>query len=114
MLQKRCAFLTAALLLSGCASAPPPKLLAWDGLGQAPNEPAQHKPRRPTSVRPPPATAVGKEAVLAGLRPYSADWWRVHDEIEDALDEQLRARLVICRLCVPMSFARTPREAAAP
>lgn len=37
--------------------------------------------------------------MLTTLRPYSAAWWAVHDEIEADIDRQLNRKLVICRGC---------------
>ena len=92
------ALITLGLLVSGCASAPPPPLsggrFAWDGLGQNPNKPVRHK-RRPAMVlasnkadKPDPNAERGK--VLATLRAYSAAWWAVQDEIE--AEEHFRGR----------------------
>ena len=38
--------------------------------------------------------------MLTTLRPYSDEWWAVHDEIEAENDRQLGSKLVICRSCV--------------
>jgi hypothetical protein len=38
--------------------------------------------------------------VLTTLRPYSAAWWAVHDEIEADNDKRLNRKLVIYRGCL--------------
>ena len=102
------AFIILGLLLSGCASAPPPShdgRFAWDGLGQDPNKPARYK-RRPTAITAsgpvvkPPDPNVEREKVLATLRPYSAAWWAIQDEIEGDEHRRINAKLVICRSCL--------------
>jgi len=69
--------------------------------------------QRSQSFRGLPARVVGadeadkeREKVLTTLRPYSAAWWTVHDEMEAATDSQLNRKLVICRGC----FAPTATE----
>lgn len=42
---------------------------------------------------------VDREKVLVTLRPYSAAWWVVHDEMEAEEDKRLNAKMVICRTC---------------
>ena len=42
-----------------------------------------------------------KEKVLATLREYSAEWAALHKEIEAEEDRRLKAKLVICRGCLP-------------
>jgi len=103
------ALITISLVLSGCASAPPSPAhgrFAWDGLGQDPNRPVRHK-RRPgaatasRTTEKPVDPNVEREKVLATLRPYSAAWWAVQDEIEAEEQKRLNAKLVICRACIP-------------
>ena len=101
--------------VSGCATAPPPTPIsrgggAWDGLGQAPNKLARtvRQKRRPATAaaskkaeEPEPNT--DREKVLATLRPYSAAWWVVQDEIDAAEQRRINAKLVICRSCLQKS-----------
>jgi hypothetical protein len=104
------ALITVGLLVSGCASAPPPPpfsggRFAWDGLGQNPNKPVRHK-RRPTMVlasnkADKPDPNAEREKVLGTLRAYSAAWWAVQDEIEAEEQKRINAKIVICRACLP-------------
>jgi hypothetical protein len=91
------------LTLAGCAYTPaPPKPgdYAWDGSGQNPN----HRRAIPRSG----SRTVFVEAdrnterarTLTTLRPYSAAWWVLHDEIEADKDRRTNARLVICQGCL--------------
>jgi hypothetical protein len=76
--------------------------IAWDGLGQDPNRPRRAgKHVQVSSVE---DDAVSKrEQVMASLRPYSAAWWVVHDEIEADQNSRLARKLVICRGCLDQS-----------
>jgi hypothetical protein len=103
------ALIILSLVLSGCASAPPPSKsgrFAWDGLGQDPNRLIRHK-RRPTAtgaltaVPKAPEPNAERDRVLATLRPYSAAWWAVQDEIDAEEQRRIKAKLVICRSCFP-------------
>nr|WP_081493674.1 hypothetical protein [Bradyrhizobium yuanmingense] len=91
---------SAAFLLTGCASAPlpPSYAIAWDGLGRNPNLP--YRARRVTSSPIAYEHNKQRERVLLALRPYSEAWWAVHDEIEAENDQQLSKRLVICSGCL--------------
>jgi hypothetical protein len=88
------------LALSGCASTPPPPKpgkFAWDGSGRDPNlrRAISRGARAPGSDQ-----NIERERVLATLKPYSAAWWVVHDEIESESDRRTNAKLVICRGCL--------------
>jgi hypothetical protein len=72
---------------------------AWDGLGQNPNLPRSHRVPRQSST-PEQDSNLQREAVLAELRPYSAAWWVVHDEIEADREAKIAKKLVICRGCI--------------
>jgi hypothetical protein len=76
--------------------------IAWDGLGQDPNRPLRVvKHVQVSSVA---DDAVSKrEQVMASLRPYSAAWWVVHDEIEADQSNRLARKLIICRGCLNQS-----------
>jgi hypothetical protein len=106
---KQSIILLFALLLGSCAASPEmkPGMMAWDGLGRDPNPPSHRKLARnaPSTGD----TNIERQRVLATLRPYSAAWWVVHDEIEAENDRQLGAKLVICRGC----FDRVPSHATA-
>lgn len=76
-----------------------PLRYAWDGLGQNPNLPRSHRVPRKSSTREQDSN-LQREAVLAELRPYSAAWWVVHDEIEADREAKIARKLVICRGCI--------------
>ncbi|QPF95336.1 hypothetical protein IC761_27755 [Bradyrhizobium commune] len=84
---------------SATAKLDPSPAYAWDGLGLDPNQHQSHRiatqPRRSE-----PESNVEREAALAELRPYSAAWWVVHDEIETDREARLAKRLVICQGCM--------------
>jgi hypothetical protein len=99
------------IALGGCAS-PAPRVeinastktrqIAWDGLGRDPNRP--HRAVRRVQVSSVADDATRKrEQVLASLRPYSAAWWVIHDEIEADQSNRLARKLVICRGCLNQS-----------
>jgi hypothetical protein len=114
-MSKRLAFaITAGLVLSSCShesgcylphtNTP---LTSWDGLGSDPTAKDAKPPKARQSTRahavestapeaPPP-----EEAALAGLKPYSAEWWSVRDSIDRAAEDKLAKRLIICRDCMP-------------
>jgi hypothetical protein len=99
--------LTFCAALMGCAAAQERRPIAWDGLGQNPNQvPHRSSATKRRAANPAPAAADSnreRERVLGTLRPYSDAWWVVHDEIEAENDRQLGTRLVICPRCVPSS-----------
>lgn len=72
---------------------------AWDGLGQNPNRPRSHRVSRQSSTLAQDSN-LQREAVLAELRPYSAEWWVVHDEIETDREAKIARKLVICHGCI--------------
>jgi hypothetical protein len=101
-------FTLVGLLVSGCAAAPPPSSggrFAWDGLGQDPNKPVRHKHRATVAAlsktADKPDSNNEREKVLVTLRPYSAAWWVIHDEIEAEDQRRINAKIVICRSCFP-------------
>lgn len=79
-------------------ASPSARQYAWDGLGQSPNWPQSHRLSRKWST-PEPASNLQREAVLTELRPYSAAWWVLHDEIEADREAKIAKKLVICRGC---------------
>ncbi|OSJ19909.1 hypothetical protein BST63_00810 [Bradyrhizobium canariense] len=89
-----------AVLLSGCAGAPPAKQpsFAWDGLGRDPN---LHSAKRLVrSAERPSDPNRERDRVLATIRPYSDAWWVVHNEIQAENDRRLSSMLVICQGCI--------------
>ena len=84
------ALLFLSIALGGCASPPPslmnldrlagPRMYAWDGSGRNPN-----LPRSTTGYRKVLADEGApnheREKILTSLRPNSAAWWAVHDQI---------------------------------
>jgi hypothetical protein len=97
--------LTFCATLMGCVVAPAQERrpIAWDGLGQDPNRPYVIKRRVATQAPAASDPNQERERVLGTLRPYSAAWWAIHDEIEAENDRQLGTKLVICPRCVPSS-----------
>ena len=71
---------------------------AWDGLGQNPSRSRSHRVSRQSRILEQDSN-LRREAVLAELRPYSAAWWVVHDEIEADREAKIARKLVICRGC---------------
>ena len=115
-MNKRLAFaITAGLVLSSCSHGsgcylPPPNspLTYWDGLGSgpAPDKVKSTKLRKSTNAQGmdgPTATreAAPEESALAGLKPYSAEWWSARDAIDRADEAKLAKKLIICRDCMP-------------
>jgi hypothetical protein len=95
--------ITIGLTLTGCAYTPAPLKpgeYAWDGLGQNPNyrRAMARSGGHTASVEADQNTERAK--VLATLRPYSAEWWLVHDQIEADRDRRTNAKLVICQGCL--------------
>lgn len=95
----------ATLMVYTMASAQEHRPIAWDGLGQNPNQALGRSgvPKRRVESHAPAQSNPNRERerVLGTLRPYSEAWWAVHDEIEAENDRQLGSRLVICPRCIP-------------
>lgn len=66
---------------------------AWDGLGQNPSRSRSHRVSRQSRILEQDSN-LRREAVLAELRPYSAAWWVVHDEIEADREAKIARKLV--------------------
>jgi hypothetical protein len=111
-----------ALAISGCASAPPPSCgpIAWERLGQSPYKPALRKSRLTEASLPaidanvegdPPKgdSNAATEQELANLPPHSAAWWAMREQIDAEDQRRLRAKLVICRGCLPTRSDPTDR-----
>ena len=106
MLRQLLVFLPIALVVAGCASTPPhpAEQIALNGLGQS--KKPQHGQHRLTVTAPTqPDANREKEKVLATLREYSAEWVALRKEIEAEEDKRLKAKLVICRGCLPKEDA---------
>ena len=81
------------------ATSAKPRMLAWDGSGDNPNRPRVKVKRVQPSADENSANRTREEA-LTSLRPYSAAWWVIHDEIEAEHDKRLARKLVICVGCM--------------
>jgi hypothetical protein len=106
MLRQLLVFLPVALVVAGCASTPPrpAERMGLNGLGQS--KKPQHGQHRLTVTAPAqPDPNREKEKVLATFREYSAEWVALHKEIEAEEDRRLKAKLVICRGCLPKEDA---------
>lgn len=80
-----------------------PRMLAWDGSGHDPNRPRVRVKRAVVSVDEDDANRK-REQVFTTLRPYSAAWWAIHDEIKANHDKRLARKLVICGSCLRHSL----------
>ena len=78
------------------------RTFAWDGLGHDPNRPRAKVKRGgyPTSEE---DSSRTREKAIVSLRPYSAEWWTAHNEIEADNDKRLARKLVICDRCLQRS-----------
>jgi hypothetical protein len=107
------------LVISGCASAPPPSCgpIAWQGSGQALYKPAPRKSRLTEGSLPTIETNVDRdlpkadsdtatEQELANLPLHSAAWWAMREQIDAEDQRRLTAKLVICRGCLPVPSDR--------
>jgi len=75
------------------------RTFAWDGSGLDPNRP-RVKVKRVSIASAEDSANQKRQEVLSSLRPYSAAWWAVRDEIEADHDKRLARRLVICSGCL--------------
>jgi len=82
------------------------RTFAWDGLGLNPNRPRAKTKRVSVPADDDRANEKRKE-VFSYLRPYSAAWWAVRDEIDADHDRRLARKLVICSGCL---HAQPPDE----
>jgi hypothetical protein len=88
------------LVLSACASTPSSNgPVAWNGSSQHPNKHPRHKQSLAKASLTKPDPDTEKEKILATLRPYSREWFVLHDEIEAEEDKRIKGKLVICRGC---------------
>jgi hypothetical protein len=116
VMSKRLAFaVTAGLVLSGCSHSsgcylPPPgsPLTSWDGLGSDPTaiKAKSTTARKSTHAQVMEGSTVtveadAEESALAGLKPYSGEWWSARDAIDRAAEVKLAKKLIICRDCMP-------------
>ena len=72
--------------------------MAWDGHNDDLPEATHLHPKTALSSRPDPEAK--REAVLATLKPYSAEWRALHDQIEAEREKRLNAQLRICNGCL--------------
>ena len=75
------------------------RMYAWDGTGRDPNLRHARVKRAGDPTNEDDANRK-REQVLATLRPYSAAWWAIHNEIEADHDKRLARKLVICTSCL--------------
>jgi hypothetical protein len=107
---KRLAFvITAGLALTGCCAGSArfiqptsSALTRWDEVVH----PAKTKNVKSAKARKQDETVASsgdsaQEAELAGLKPYSAEWWSLRDAIDRAAEVKLAKKLIICRDCMP-------------
>jgi hypothetical protein len=91
-----------ASFLAGCASTPPVRRgIALDGLAEDHSKHVRRDPRLKTPSFAIPDPNAEKEKVLAALRPYSAEWVVLYNQIEAEEERRLKTKLVICRGCFP-------------
>jgi hypothetical protein len=78
-------------------------LTSWDGLGPIPerNKIKSTKARKKNGTVLSQDTSPDEESQLAALKPYSNEWWSVHDAIDRAAEARLAKKLIICRNCMP-------------
>jgi hypothetical protein len=118
---KASAVILLSLALAGCAVAPQARLAAdpafrparyaWDGAGEDPNQPHSGSSQARTTHA---AARADRAASLAGLQPYSKEWWQAQDGIEAAQDAEVNRSLVICQGCLrpqPQGDARLAKAA---
>jgi hypothetical protein len=107
-MSRRFAFvITAGLALAGCAGnghyiQPTSTVLTrWDEVVY----PAKTKNVKSAKARKQDETVASSgdsaEAELAGLKPYSPEWWSVRDAIDRTAEIKLAKKLIICRDCIP-------------
>jgi hypothetical protein len=75
------------------------RTFAWDGSGLDPNRP-RAKVKRVSVLADEDGANQKRQDVFSSLRPYSAAWWAVRDEIEADHDKRLARKLVICSGCL--------------
>ena len=82
------------------------RTFAWDGSGLDPSRPRAKAKHVDVSADEDAANQKRQETrqeVLTSLRPYSAAWWAIRDEIEADYDKRLARKLVICSGCLHRS-----------
>jgi len=108
MLLARMALLVLPIALGSCVAptarmsfdpSPRPQMFAWDGSGLDPNRPRVKVKRAAVPANEDDANRK-REQVFTSLRPYSAAWWAIHEEIEADRDKRLAQKLVICGGCL--------------
>jgi hypothetical protein len=95
-------------LLSNCASTPPPVCgaIGWDAYDRALAKPVRLKRQLANATRSKPDPNIDSEKAqkaLTDLRPYSAAWWAVREQMDAEEQRRVSAKLVICRGCLPTS-----------
>ena len=75
------------------------RMYAWDGTGHDPNL-RRARVKRAGDPAIDDDSNRKREQVFATLRPYSAAWWAVHNEIEADNERRLARKLVICANCL--------------
>jgi hypothetical protein len=111
--------IAAGLALSGCCLGsgqyfrpPGTALTHWDGFAPFPvrnGVKAAKAPRKSEAVASDDSSAeeaelAGKEAELAHLEKYSAEWRSLREAIDRAREAKLSKKLIICRDCMPSNL----------
>lgn len=108
---KSIAIILAAFALAGCATADhnscqslPRKSIAWDGLGDDPNEPARaHRMKTVKKTTDAASSLSDDEAALAAVPKYSKEWVVLYEAMRARDDAKLNRALIICRGCFPLA-----------
>lgn len=69
----------------------------WDGRRRIPAGPA---PSASIGHRADPAKEIREQqSKLAGIKPYTAEWWQAQEELDRMVDNRLARAMAICKGC---------------